>query len=291
MASKLLPAEKKQADVLAQMNPELRKIAKELQKNRNESSQRHALSYYDMGAKVAMVLENEPTYGSNAVEQLASYLNFPGGANGLYNLKVLAISYDRGFIQQEAVQARSDGTPLELGHFLHLTKVKSAAEKKRLLREIRDKCLSVNDLARHVAALSERRSSGGRPPSVPHSPFAGLQQLFAETQKLSNRLPVLDEAALDQIAVMSASEVNPQLLTKLEQTEELVFMLEERLGSTSVKLNHALSRVKRILRQKGKAKESAEDDEPDDFAEEQAERKPKASTKKTKPKTQRAAAV
>lgn len=266
------PAEKKRSEILRDMTPAGRKMAEDFEKILGKGAKGIVLLQYDMGAKLSNAIENEAEYGNRFVEQLADYLPISGGAASFYNLRNFADAFEREYVEAESAVARSDGSFLELGHWLRLSQLKDKSDVKGYIKRIRANNLSVRELSREIAAAGTKLKNtrqGGRKPGVPTSPLAGLQQTFSIAQKFTNLEPVLNEAVFDAIDHMPPAEVSDDLLAKLETTEQQLGLMSKACDKAIKHVTHNIERVKRVLK-----------DRP---PEEKAAAKPKAKAPKKKP--------
>lgn len=244
-----VPAEKKRTELLKEMAPETQKVAKDFEGKISAAAQGLVLIRYDMGARLRTVIEQEAKYGVNAVEQLAGYLNFPGGATGLYTLRNFAIAFDRDFVKEQASLTMSNGRPLETGHFLAIMKVKSKKAQNKLFDRVRQECLSTNSLEEEIRAEydTKNKRSGGRKPKTPTTPMAGLQKAFSQSQQLTNYLDVCEDAVFSKIDEMTPADVSPKLLERIDVTLKQLQQADEAVESGVKHLQKSRTRVLKIL--------------------------------------------
>jgi hypothetical protein len=257
MAKALTPFEKKRAELLNEMTPKTQAVAKDFDKKVTMAAKGLVLIKYDMGARLAEVIEKEAEYGSDAVNQLATYMNFPGGATGLYALSNFASEFDRDFVQTQVAQAMENGRPLETGHFLQIMRVKSKKEQTKLFDRVRRECLSVNSLEEEIRAKyeSKNKRTGGRKPKKPSSPAAGLQKLFANAQKLDNFLDITEETIFEPLEEIAAEEVNEQLVDKFDKAEAQLGSLIKDAQAAVKRMQPVKKRLDTVLKKKANAPE------------------------------------
>lgn len=275
------PVEKKRADLLRDMTPAGREIAKEFEKKLGQGARGIVLIQYDLGAQLVNVIEHEADYGSNFVGQLADYLGIAGGETMLYALRNFADSFERKFVETETLAPLTDGTYLELGHWIKLTQLKEHSDVKKYLKRIREESLSVRALSREVAAANSKLKhtrQGGRKPGVPTSPIAGLQQTFSMAQKFANWEPVLEQSVCEPIEHMSAELVSDDLLTKLKMTHDKLLLMGKSTDKSIKYLERNIARVERILAARPKEEKPAKKAAPK--AEKKAKPKPKKAVGK-----------
>lgn len=257
---------------LAAMTPKCQKVAEEFTKKLGQAAKGIVLIKYDIGARLQEVMTKEEEYGSKAIEQLATYLNFPGGSTTLYALRQLSEQFDREFVEQQVAIPMANGTNLEVSHFLLIARVETKTDQKKLFARIRQECLSSRDLEKEIQAqyATRNKSSGGRKPKSPTSPEAGLQNLFATAQKLDNFFDTLDQHVFNKIDTFTASEIKPQLTEKLEQSRVQLEMLLKDGQTVLEKMTKVSARLDKLAATKIEAAD----------AEDEAEEGPKLFLKK-----------
>jgi len=286
MAKALSPVEKKRAAVLKEMTPKGQSLAKTFDRKIQTAAKGLVTIEYDMGAQLVDAGVHEAEYGSNIVEQLAAYLDFPGGATALYQLKNFALEFDRGTVVKEVAKTMTNGRPLRTGHFLQLVRLKSTKDQLAMLTRIRAECLSVNQLEEEIRARFERKNSrsGGRKPQKPSSPAAGLQKLFSGAQKLDNFLGICEENVFEPLEEAAPETIDEAVVDKFDKAQQ---QLESLLADG----NKALERMKPVRARLGNVLKKKKTT----TAEKKATPKKKAAPKKKpaakkKPATKKAAA-
>lgn len=151
------PKERRE-DLCYEMFPPTRKLAVKVQWKLRDVELDSTLFHYDLGSVIAKItrLDQEPVYGSRAVEHIATFVAIPGGTNYLYNLRNLAQEFTRHFIEKEASILLDNGRPFTLEHFLVLMKVKSKKMQAELIERVRHECLTPGQLKR---VINERGAS------------------------------------------------------------------------------------------------------------------------------------
>lgn len=273
MANAVAPIQKKRAEILQEMTAAGRKVAEEFEKKLGIGAQGIVMVQYDLGARLADVFENEADYGTGYCKQLAAYLSIPGGETTLYSLRNFSQAFERGFVKDETTQPLANGQYLELGHWVKLSQLKDRSDVKAYLKRIRTESMSARELSREISATGAKlRNSrqGGRKPSAPSSPLAGLQQTFSLAQKFANLEDVLETNVFKAIDHMPAESVNETLQVKLGETKE---KLTEMVATGQRALKHIdknIERVERVLK----------DRPPEEKAEKPAKGKGKKAAKK-----------
>jgi hypothetical protein len=217
----ITPHQQKRMEVFRDMLPATQKVAEAFDKTINKAAKGIVTLKYDMGARLVKVIQQEAEHGSNAVGQLAIYLNFPGGETGLYALSNLAGAFSREFVEAQAEQPMSNGRPLDTGHFFQIMRVKAEKDQLKLFAQVRQECWTVNQLEQEIQSRYERtnRRSGGRNPQPPTSPAAGLQKIYSGAQKLDRFLDLVEESVFAPLETMAPSEVNDRIVEKFDEAQ------------------------------------------------------------------------
>lgn len=210
------PVEKRRQDVLGTMTTDLQKVALKLADRQGKQTASAIAYHYDFGALVTQVKKDEVRYGARALDQLIEYLNLTEGRKYLAMLEKFATVFTREEALAQALVTRSDGRPLELMHFLELSKLTKAAERNKWFKVVRAENLSANQLQQRLAAELPRAASAGstRPPSVPNSPVAGLQKLYSQGNKFANYLDALEAQVFPTLGNESPSDALVETLTE-----------------------------------------------------------------------------
>lgn len=275
----VVPAAKKRAELLKDMTPAGRKFAEEFAKKLGIGARGIVMIQYDLGSRLGTAIENEAEYGVGYVAQLAEYLAMPGGESTLYSLRNFAAAFERKFVESESTIPMENGSHLELGHWIKLSQLSDLSDVRGWLKRVRKDSLSVRALSQEIAATGAKMKNsrqGGRKPSTPTSPIAGLQQTFSMAQKFANFEPVLEKSVCHLIDTMPSEKVSEELLLKLEATHEKLTDMDKACGNALKHVDKNIDRVKRVLEARP--------------PEEKAEAKPKAKAKgkaKAKPKAKK----
>jgi hypothetical protein len=213
---------------------------------------------WKIGARIAKILKQESEYGSNAVEQLAQYLNV--SADLLYKYRNAATAFSEAEVTALAERRMADGRHIEFTHLMCLSRVTKASERAELVERIFDQSMSSGDLATTVATQydTNHHGKGGRKPASPKSAMAGVQQLNKQTQTLIGRFPVWQEVVFDKIDEIEPENINDLLQSGLTEAEQRLsdLSLEADQARERVKTNR--ERVERVLALRADTK--AEDD-------------------------------
>jgi len=249
MANEPVPQVAKREGLLKAMTPELQKVAKSVEKKLATGRQGLVLIAYDIGAMVKRVIDDEPTYGAKAVEQLADYLQNNGGTTALYALRGFATEFTRESVKAEVVKLREDGQALETGHFLAICKVKSKKEQRKLFNRVRNECLSSKQLEAEIKACVETRNtrSSGRKPQQPKTPAAGLQKLYGQAQQLGNYLSIVNDSVFEPLLEVAPDQVNVKLVGKFQEAREQLTRVVKDGQGTLLLMGPVAERLNKIL--------------------------------------------
>jgi hypothetical protein len=273
------PQTKKRAELLSAMPSALQDIAKEMDKRLAKGASGVVLIKYDLGAMIHQVVEDEGSYGSKAVEKLAAYLG--ERATTLYNLRDFAASFDREYVEEWTKKPMADGGYMTESHWMSLRQVAKVSDRERLLKQTLSKSYSANELETEIrsgAVKTKNVRSGGRRPSKPTSPLAGLHKFNGLAISLFNYGETVEETVFEQIDDISSDNVSPALLEKLKTTKDTTEKLRERLDENIEHLELNIERVETILDKK--EAEEAEKAAQEADAESDGEAAPKKKKKK-----------
>lgn len=275
----ITPFEKKRQALLQDMTPPCRKVAEFCDKKLKTAARGMVLIRYDIGVRIRQMNVKEAEYGSDAVNQVAAYLDFPGGSTGLYALMNMSEAFDRTFVEQEVDVPMSNGRALDTRHFILLSRLKTKASQEELLKKVRAECLSTNELEAEIQANYEQKNSrsGGRKPKNPSTPEAGLQKLYAQSHKLDNYLKMLKEELFGKLTDLPPDRVNSTLVEKFELAyNQLNDLIEDSQGAAET-MSALKERLENVMRLQQQA-----DTEPADEAEEEAAPAPRTRRRATK---------
>lgn len=258
------PIEKKRVALLKEMTPATRQVAEDFETRLGRGAQGIILIQYDMGSRVAEVMENEGEYGSGAIKQISEYLNIAGGETTLYALRNFAESFDKDYVKELSAKPMSNGQFLSVGHWFKVMQLRDRKTQDKIFDRIFRESLTVNELEKEIRGLGTHgkknaRQGGGRKPATPTSPIAGLQTAFQIAQKWANLEPVLEESVFDAIDELPPDRVNEALLEKLQQTKEKLDEMVVRSQSASDRVTANIERVEKVL--SAKTAEADEDNE------------------------------
>jgi hypothetical protein len=259
----LAPAEKKRAELYKEMTPQCREVAKDFDGKLQQSARGTIMIQYDMGARMAQVMDDEATYGSNAAENLAAYLAIRGGATTLYSLRTFADTFDKEFVKLHSNKPMLNGDYLSIGHWFQLMKLAEKSDQEKFLKRVINESLSSNELEREIRAHGgkKHKRQGGRNPSKPTSVLAGLQQTFQVANKFVRLEDVMSKHVFDAIDEIAADKVTPDLLTKLETVAETLGKAGKWAEKALKHVEKNKERVQRMLVKKEAADAKAKDED------------------------------
>lgn len=290
--------QKRKAAQLEEMKPETREIAKEFHGKLGECARGIVMVKYDIGRRIAAIVQDEDTYGTNAVEELASYLSIPGGAATLYDCKGVATAFDRKFVQELSAKPMRDGTFLAIQHWINLTQLSSAKDREKMLKWTIANSASAADLAREIAAgqggkVKAHARAGGRKPAQPTSPVAGLLKVGSIGKQFTNFAEAVEDSVFEAIDKMPVDRMNEALLEKLQSTRETVEGTKERTEKVLEQIDKNIERVTAAIAHRAEtpAEETDEEDADDSAKPKSSGGPPKASKGKKKAKRKKTAAA
>ena len=236
---------------------------------------------YDLGTIVNSVLEashlNE-TQQKQELKKLVAYWNQPElGPTTLYDLRNVAISFDREFVKAQAESPMANGQYLSWGHFRELQKMPTdtpAGVKAQMarLKQIRQHCMTVNELELEGQGRrdSEIKRMGGRKPSLPKTPTAMLQKIYTTVQLTDNYLQAMSEPLGGIFLEMPPQDVDAQFVANIDSTLARMAEAQQHILETSQQLQKVRTRAQSVLTKQSSlktvaAKRSAEELEYDDI--------------------------
>ena len=262
------PIENKRLALLKEMTPATREVAQDFEQRLARGAQGIILIQYDMGRRVAEVMENEGEYGHGAIKQLAEYLNIAGGATTLYALRNFAESFEKDHVKELSAKPMANGQFLSVGHWFKVMQLKDKKSQDKMFDRIFKESLTVNELEKEIRALGAHgkknaRQGGGRKPSIPTSPIAGLQTAFQIAQKWANLEPVLEESVFDAIDELPPDKINDDLLHKLTETKTKLEEMAEKATNAAERVGTNIERVEKVLSAKSQKSESENEEDED----------------------------
>lgn len=288
----LAAIEKQRKTVYQSMTKATREVADEFEASLTRGARGVVLIQYDLGKRVIEITkeDNESKYGSNAVEQLASYLSIPGGSTTLYALKSVAETFDKGFIDGEMQKTLTGGGNLQIAHWIALAKVEDQKDRKALLAKVFAEGWSANDLELEVRSgvRTKHARSGGRRPGVPTSPIAGLQKTYALLHQLNNWESVAVKHVFKEIDGITPDAVTKAMIEKLQVTKKEADTAAKNLTAMIEHLVANIERANEVLEEKYK---QAEENRQEIEGEKKSKGKGKPKAKKSsRPRAATAAA-
>lgn len=273
MAETAIVASKQRNQVFKSMNPETQQVARELEAKISKVSNGIVVLQYQMGMRIAKVVEEEQVYGEGAVKQLADYLNNPGGATHLYNLKNFATTFTKDYVERTMERSMESGERLSVGHWIALSRIDDGAKREKMLERVFKHSMSANDLVREVTASGSGKNvrQGGRKPQTPTSPTAGLQKTHSIAQQLNRFSEVAYDNVFGVIDEMDSEKMNETLLEKLEETKATLEETMEEAPKMIARIEKNIKRVTKVLAKK--EKESLKDLESEDEDDSKAKKK------------------
>lgn len=246
-----VPVEKARKKTYNEMTKATREVADQFQELLTRGARGSILVQYDLGSRLGAVIEDEATYGSGAVKQLAEYFNIKGGETTLYSLRNFAGEFEKTFVDKWSSQLMANGDYMTTNHWFHLMKIKDKAGQEKMLRRVFAESMSSNDLEKEVRSGSggatKNTRQGGRKPRVPSNPIVGLDQTFSIAQRLNNFDKVATASVFDALDEWPADKITKDLLKRLEKTHTTVEVTHAKTGKMLERLSTNIARVKRIL--------------------------------------------
>lgn len=247
----------KRRDVIfTEMDAVTQQVAEEGLNKLKAGHQVTILINYDIGTLVARVMDAEhlnETQQKQEIQKLAAYWNQDRmGPTTLYDLRNVAVAFEREFIREQSEQRLANGHYLSFAHFKELQKVGSQKRRLALLKQIRKNSWSANELALELQGKREAevKRSGGRKPTLPKTPTAMLQKLFTSVQQADNYVVAVGEPLDGLFLELGANDVDAQFAENIELAMTRMNEAAEHLKETEKKLKVVQKRTLSMLKAK-----------------------------------------
>jgi hypothetical protein len=291
-----VPVAKARLKLFNEMSPATQNVAKEFEQKVAKVSAGKVLLWYALGVKINAMLENENTYGSNAVQQLADYFNVAGGKTFLYSLKQFALTFDEAYIKAKAQLSTSGGEQLSINHWLQLAKIEDENGREKMFNKIMKENLSVGDLITAikagVAGAKKNERSGGRKPKISSNPLAGLQSIISLSTKFTNFEEAANVEVLQRLEELDDEQVTPELVSRTEaakeKVESVIVSAQSLYNSLNDKITHMRDLLKPAEENSADADTGADTDNDPEDHEQAVQAEQPAPTKKKKKKKKKA---
>ena len=260
---------KERLKVYKAMTPALQEIAKDLETKVGDQTSSYVLFFHRIGTQLKTVVEDEATYGSKAVDQLAAYMGYSNNTK-LYGIMQFAEVIDRETVKTKAAVPMSNGQLMSLQHWINLSRVHEDKKRDKLIERVLKESLSALDIEAEVRATSAGKNarSGGRKPVVSSNPVVGLQKIY----KLDNTLARFAEVTggiFDQLDEMTAELVNDNMIEKAKQAHAAVLEANGATADMADRLEATIKNLEERLEEKREAEKEAKKVDPDEYDEDE----------------------
>jgi hypothetical protein len=243
----------------------------------------HALGEHVNSVLEATHLDDEQR--KHEVKKLAAYWNQPNlNLSTLYDLRNVAVTFSRAFLEAQVEERMSNGNYLTWSHFKELQKISSEKRQLAVLKQVRQNCWSANELALELQGKREAevKRSGGRKPTLPKSPTAMLQKIFTTVQSTDNYLLAVSEPLETAFSGMQDKEVDEQFVENIDNTLERVELTMQHLKETSTRLKEVRKRAHKVLAAGETATLAAKQAHDDDYEAEEEHETAKKKSRRAK---------
>lgn len=256
---------KARANVLKAMTPATREIAEEFAEKLSKLTTGIALTNHKIGMRVreAMAPENEGTFGTDALKQLAAYFSIPQGVSWLQRIALFAGRISEEVVKKHSVREMANGSYMSMQHWLAVSELKGPKEQGKMIERIIAEGLSGGDVELLVKTIEDgedgkkaRAPGAGRKPKAPSSAIVGLQQTFELSQRFTNWTATAEKHVFVRLDEISANDVNDKLIKKAETTLAAMIKAETDAGKMREHLEENLVRLRKIMKGKGSAKKN-----------------------------------
>lgn len=261
----MTPIDKARLTIFKKMTPATQEVAKEFEGKVGNAATGIIILQYSLGARVKSIVDDEGTYGSGAVKQLAEYLSVKGGESYLYSLMNFSDTFEKDYVKQKSSIALANGEHLTVTHWLQLMKISEEKAREKMLDRVYRESMSANDLEKEIRAgaggKTKNARQGGRKPKTPSNPMVGLQGIFALSNKFVRFEEVAEKAVFDVLDEIEPDKVTDNLVEKAEKALEVVEQTVEKATEMKDRLETNIERLKEI---REKAAESAAEEYDED---------------------------
>jgi len=239
VAKVTVPVSQNQKRILESMSEPTREKAVQIRELSIQSDLGQVRLAFKQGSVLNEVRDNEAEYGSKAVEQIAEFLEI--APDRLYRFGNFARSFEQEFVLKWQAKANSKGHMLTVEHWLQLSQVTDPDKQEKWLTHWQKESISALELGAVIRSAgdsgSRRRSvKGGRKPSEPKTPMAGVQKGDSLLHTLMNYMPTFEKCTLKPLDSLPYEElpvdkidVAEKLLSNMEAAEELIHEAHSRL--------------------------------------------------------------
>lgn len=260
----MVPAEQKRQEIYKQMPKPLRDIADSGMKKKAMFAKGWMMVAYDFGKMVAEVQANPERFSGvdttvKPIPMLARYWKISEII--LYDLQRMTTRLSREFVEAESLKPLPDGSELTQKHFVLLARVKDAANRRKLLAQIRAESLTANQVLALLRSgqyeQDESRTTGGRNPVMPTTGQATLQKVQSVTKTVNRFLKALTDTpqgtkVMRELESIPPAKVTEQSIAQLDAVAQEVAAARERLAAFETYLKSIRERSQRVLQEKHK---------------------------------------
>lgn len=252
----------KQRDVIFDdMDSVTQQVATEGKEKMGKGFQVAALIAYDIGNLLDDVMAAEHLNDAQKKKELQKLLAFWNQAemslSKLYDLRNVAATFDREFIQGQIAEPLANGGYLTWSHFKELQKISSEKRQLAVLKKCRKHAWSSNELALELTSKKESavKRSGGRKPTLPKTPNAMLQKLYTTVGQSHNYLAAVTEPLQGVFMEMAPADVDEAFLESIDDNLERIKETTADMKAATTLLNKVKKRTVSVL---SKAADEAE---------------------------------
>ncbi len=237
-----LPTEMRR--MLERMNKDTQGIAIQILSFEQAAAQDFLLGRYDIGELAQRVIEDEATYGENALAQISEFANI--AVPDLKGLAHLTKEIEKETVQKYLAVPTKKGKFLTLTHWIAIAASPEKGRQKLIDRTIREGWSST-DLMNYVRASNSgsRAAGAGRRPIPPKSIQMGVQKYFTMLTRLRSFDPLLEEHVLSRMDDISIDD--KPMLSKLQAVFDLVSQELETLQNHKERLGSSLSAINTLI--------------------------------------------
>lgn len=230
-------------EALSEMPPALRKVCEKIQSQLSKNVLDNVRVKWNIGGIILAARQDEATYGSRALDQLAIALQI--SSPELHFLSRFHESFEKEQLQNLMAQKMANGSPLTLCHFREVM-VLPDADREEYLQHAIDNSLSYRQLAQEISEVVDRQQRRSRDVVPPRTLNQGIKQISTYSDQMLLRQSVWEEAIFDDLDKISASSCNDKLLEKVTTLRDQQAQLALMAQNNVTRSDSVIRRIRRI---------------------------------------------
>jgi len=224
------------------MTSATQEVAQYIETTLATENQHGLLLRHDVGMRLKRVIAEEATYGSQAAQQIATYLGM--SVDRLYKLCAFADTYSREQLEQWATRPMNNGRRLSYNHLTTLLIIKTEEERLHWMERILADSLSVRALR---SLIDQHGNETAKPTRKRKSIVDGLDQMIRRGRGLLKGFSVWQQSVFNEIDKPSRQSINPIVRNRIIEAQIMLEELSTEVGLAQTNLTQNLARVDHLL--------------------------------------------